>query len=114
MRGSLVAWDPVAGKKVWEVPSKAPNWSGVLSTASGLVFVGTQTGQFKAYDATNGKEVWSFQTGSGITGLADRLGAPGPPVHHRHQRCGHGLRARWPATPSWPTCRPAGRCGPSR
>jgi alcohol dehydrogenase (cytochrome c) len=69
MRGSLVAWDPVAGKKVWEVPSKAPNWSGVLSTASGLVFVGTQTGQFKAYDAANGKEVWSFQTGSGITGL---------------------------------------------
>ena len=69
MRGALVAWDPVAGKKVWEVPSKAPNWSGVLSTASGLVFVGTQTGQFKAYDAANGKEVWSFQTGSGITGL---------------------------------------------
>ncbi len=69
MRGSLVAWDPVAGKKVWEVPVKTPNWSGVLSTASGLVFVGTQTGQFKAYDAANGKEVWSFQTGSGITGL---------------------------------------------
>jgi alcohol dehydrogenase (cytochrome c) len=69
MRGSLLAWDPVAGKKVWEVPVKTPNWSGVLSTASGLVFVGTQTGQFKAYDAANGKELWSFQTGSGITGL---------------------------------------------
>ena len=69
MRGSLMAWDPVAGKRVWEVPLKTPNWSGVLSTASGLVFVGTQTGQFKAYDAANGKELWSFQTGSGITGL---------------------------------------------
>jgi alcohol dehydrogenase (cytochrome c) len=69
MRGALVAWDPVARKKLWEVPSKAPNWSGVLSTASGLVFVGTQTGQFKAYDAKDGKELWSFQTGSGITGL---------------------------------------------
>jgi alcohol dehydrogenase (cytochrome c) len=69
LRGSLVAWDPVAGKKLWEVPNKAPNWSGVLSTASGLVFVGTQTGQFKAYDAKDGKELWSFQTGSGITGL---------------------------------------------
>ncbi len=69
MRGSLMAWDPVAGKAVWEVPLKTPNWSGVLSTASGLVFVGTQTGQFKAYDAANGKELWSFQTGSGITGL---------------------------------------------
>jgi alcohol dehydrogenase (cytochrome c) len=69
MRGSLMAWDPVAGKRVWDVPLKTPNWSGVLSTASGLVFVGTQTGQFKAYDAANGKELWSFQTGSGISGL---------------------------------------------
>jgi alcohol dehydrogenase (cytochrome c) len=69
LRGSLVAWDPAAGKKVWEVQQKSPNWSGVLSTAGGVVFVGTQTGQFKAYDAKNGKELWSFQTGSGITGL---------------------------------------------
>lgn len=68
-RGSLVAWDPVARRAIWEVPGKAPNWSGVLSTGGGLVFTGTQTGQFKAFDASNGREVWSFQTGSGITGL---------------------------------------------
>lgn len=68
-RGSVVAWDPVAGRKVWEVPLKSPNWAGMLSTASGLVFTGTQTGQFKAYDAKDGKELWSFQTGSGISGL---------------------------------------------
>jgi alcohol dehydrogenase (cytochrome c) len=68
-RGALVAWDPVAKKKLWETPSKAPNWSGVLSTAGSLVFVGTQTGQFKAFDAKSGKELWRFQTGSGITGL---------------------------------------------
>jgi alcohol dehydrogenase (cytochrome c) len=69
LRGSLVAWDPATGKKVWEVQAKTPSWSGVLSTASGVVFVGTQTGQFKAYDAKDGKELWSFQTGSGISGL---------------------------------------------
>lgn len=69
MRGALVAWNPATGKKMWEIPSKAPNWAGVLSTASGLVFTGTQTGQFKAHDAKTGKELWSFQTGSGITGL---------------------------------------------
>jgi alcohol dehydrogenase (cytochrome c) len=68
-RGSLVAWDPAAGKKVWEVPLKSPNWAGVLTTASGVVFTGTQTGQFKAWDAASGKELWSFQTGSGISGL---------------------------------------------
>lgn len=69
MRGSLVAWDPVAGKKVWEVPSKAPFWAGVLSTAGGLVFTGAQTGEFMAFDAAKGKKLWQFQTGSGITGL---------------------------------------------
>jgi alcohol dehydrogenase (cytochrome c) len=69
MRGSLVAWDPVAGKKLWEVPSKAPFWSGVVSTAGGLVFTGAQTGEFMAFDAKTGRKLWQFQTGSGISGL---------------------------------------------
>ena len=68
LRGALVAWDPVAGKKVWEVKTKAPYWSGVLS-AGGLVFTGAQTGEFMAFDAASGKKLWQFQTGSGITGL---------------------------------------------
>jgi alcohol dehydrogenase (cytochrome c) len=68
-RGALVAWDPAQNKKVWEVPLKAPNWSGVLSTASGVVFTGSPTGAFMAFDAKNGKKLWEFQTGSGITGL---------------------------------------------
>jgi alcohol dehydrogenase (cytochrome c) len=68
-RGSLVAWDPTTGKKAWEVLLKSPNWAGVLTTAPGLVFTGTQTGQFKAFDAKNGRPLWSFQTGSGISGL---------------------------------------------
>lgn len=69
MRGSLVAWDPVAGKKIWEVPSKAPNWAGVVSTGGGVVFTGAQTGEFMAFDAATGKKLWQFQTGSGISGL---------------------------------------------
>jgi len=68
-RGSLVAWDPATGKKAWEVLLKSPNWAGVLTTEPGLVFTGTQTGQFKAFDSANGRELWSFQTGSGISGL---------------------------------------------
>ena len=67
-RGALVAWDPVAGKAVWRVLNKSPFWSGVLSTASGVVFTGSQSGQFMAFDAKSGKKLWSFQTGSGITG----------------------------------------------
>ena len=68
MRGSLVAWDPATGKKVWEVPSKAPNWSGVVSTGGGVVFTGAQTGEFMAFDADSGAKLWQFQTGSGIIG----------------------------------------------
>lgn len=69
LRGSLVAWDPSSGKKLWEVTSKAPYWSGVLSTAGGVVFTGAQTGEFMAFDARTGKKLWQFQTGSGISGL---------------------------------------------
>jgi len=68
-RGALVAWDPVAGKAAWRVLNKSPFWSGVLSTDSGVVFTGSQSGQFMAFDASNGNKLWSFQTGSGITGL---------------------------------------------
>ncbi len=68
-RGALVAWDPAQNKKVWEVPFKAPNWAGVLTTGGGVVFTGSQTGAFMAFDAKDGKKLWQFQTGSGITGL---------------------------------------------
>jgi alcohol dehydrogenase (cytochrome c) len=68
-RGSLTAWDPVAGKALWEAPTATPFWAGVLSTAGGLVFTGAQTGEFLAFDADTGVKLWQFQTGSGITGL---------------------------------------------
>ncbi len=68
-RGALVAWDPVAAKPVWRVLNKSPFWSGVLSTAGGVVFTGSQSGQFFAVDSATGKKLWSFQTGSGISGL---------------------------------------------
>ena len=41
----------------------------MVSTAAGVVFTGAQTGEFMAFDATTGKKLWQFQTGSGITGL---------------------------------------------
>ena len=69
LRGALMAWDPVAGKKLWEVPSKAPFWAGVVSTAGGVLFTGAQTGEFMAFDTKTGKKLWQFQTGSGITGI---------------------------------------------
>jgi alcohol dehydrogenase (cytochrome c) len=43
--------------------------AGTLSTAGGLVFTGAATGEFLAFDAHTGKNLWQFQTGSGIIGL---------------------------------------------
>ncbi|MGL4410026.1 MAG: PQQ-dependent methanol/ethanol family dehydrogenase [Zoogloea sp.] len=64
--GVLRAMDPVSGKIVWENKNYAPLWGGVLSTGGGLVFYGTPEGYLKALDAKTGKELWSFQTGSGV------------------------------------------------
>jgi alcohol dehydrogenase (cytochrome c) len=67
-RGYLKAIDPLTGKAKWEAPSDIPRWCGVLSTAGGVVFSGQLTGEFEAFDADNGKQLWSFRTGSGIEG----------------------------------------------
>jgi alcohol dehydrogenase (cytochrome c) len=66
--GQLVGFDAKTGEKKWTVKSASPFTSGVLTTAGGLAFAGTPEGDFKAFDITSGKELWSYQTGSGIVG----------------------------------------------
>ncbi|WP_422366857.1 PQQ-dependent methanol/ethanol family dehydrogenase [Pelagibius sp.] len=66
--GSLKAIDPMNGEVKWEVKNNAPLWSGVMTTAGGLVFTGTPEGHLKAFDDETGEELWSFQTGSGVVG----------------------------------------------
>jgi alcohol dehydrogenase (cytochrome c) len=38
---------------------RAPAFGGVLATAGGLIFHGDMSRKFKAFDAKNGKELWS-------------------------------------------------------
>jgi alcohol dehydrogenase (cytochrome c) len=62
----LRAIDIETGNIVWEVPQVGPpegNYSGVLSTAGGLVFYGETGGSFAAVDAKSGKTLWHFDTG---------------------------------------------------
>lgn len=66
IRGSLVAYDPVAQKIVWEVKRDWPWNGGTLATGGNLVFEGTVRGDFEAYSADTGKKLWSFQTHRGI------------------------------------------------
>jgi PQQ-dependent dehydrogenase (methanol/ethanol family) len=53
------------GKVAWELPltgNPEQNYSGVLSTAGGLVFFGETSGGFAAVDASSGKPLWHFDT----------------------------------------------------
>jgi PQQ-dependent dehydrogenase (methanol/ethanol family) len=67
-RGELIAWDPVARRKVWSIKEQFPAWSGVVVTAADIAFYGTMDGWFKAVDAKTGELLWRFKTGSGIVG----------------------------------------------
>jgi quinohemoprotein ethanol dehydrogenase len=64
--GRLIAWDPVNQREVWRVERAGQANGGALSTAGGLVFQGTGSGQFTALDATNGHELWSSEAQTGI------------------------------------------------
>ncbi|MBC2778409.1 PQQ-dependent dehydrogenase, methanol/ethanol family [Parasphingopyxis marina] len=66
LRGQLVAWDPVAREARWRVDYPTPWNGGILTTAGGLVLQGTATGEFKAYDAATGEELWSMDVQSGV------------------------------------------------
>jgi PQQ-dependent dehydrogenase (methanol/ethanol family) len=65
--GGMLAWDPVKGKQVWFNKDELPYVGGTLTTAGGLLFHGDIRGHFKALDAKTGKELWKFNTGSGIS-----------------------------------------------
>ena len=67
--GILRAINPVTGKIAWEHKETFPLWAGTLTTAGGLLFTGTSDGYLKAFDAKNGKELWKFQTGSGVVSV---------------------------------------------
>jgi alcohol dehydrogenase (cytochrome c) len=64
--GSIQALDPLTGERKWEFPMHSPPWSGVMSTAGGLVFGGTAEGYVIALDAETGKPLWRFLAGAAV------------------------------------------------
>jgi quinohemoprotein ethanol dehydrogenase len=62
----LVAWDPVKQQEAWRSGVLGTIGGGTLSTAGGLVFQGTNVGRFVAYDAKDGKELWSIEAQTGV------------------------------------------------
>jgi hypothetical protein len=70
----LVAWDPVAGRKAWEVLHDSGVPGGTLATAGGLVFQGIGSGRFAAFDAESAERLWASDVGIDVMA---------PPVTYR-------------------------------
>lgn len=63
--GKLIAWDPVEQREVWSI-RQAATWNGGVLSTNDLIFQGDAEGKFKAFDATSGEELWSYDLGTGI------------------------------------------------
>jgi alcohol dehydrogenase (cytochrome c) len=69
--GYVTAYDMKTGKIAWQKTyPKESCYSGATSTAGNVVFVGRNNGEFTAYNATTGAQLWSFQTGAGANAAA--------------------------------------------
>ena len=68
--GIFAALDMKTNRLVWRQAWKESCYSGSVTTAGGLVFVGRNDGRLTAMDSSNGKRLWEFQTGAGVNAPA--------------------------------------------
>jgi PQQ-dependent dehydrogenase (methanol/ethanol family) len=68
VRGRLIAFNQVTGETKWTINDMFQDYSGPLTTDSGVLFYGTLGGWFKAVDQASGKVLYQFHTPSGIIG----------------------------------------------
>jgi alcohol dehydrogenase (cytochrome c) len=67
IQSTFTALDSRTNKIVWQKLEDGDQGYGVMSTAGGLVFRGKVDGNLMAHDARTGDDLWSFQTGWGIS-----------------------------------------------
>jgi alcohol dehydrogenase (cytochrome c) len=65
--GAILAYDPQTGQRKWEFKMLDVTDSGVLSTASDLVFAGGREGYFFALDARTGEQLWKGSVGGQVS-----------------------------------------------
>jgi alcohol dehydrogenase (cytochrome c) len=66
--GAVKAIDATTGTVKWEFKEQTSSNSGILTTASDLLFAGTHDGYFYALNDVTGDPLWQFQTGGQIHG----------------------------------------------
>jgi alcohol dehydrogenase (cytochrome c) len=67
--GTFTALDMTTNRIAWQKKFPDACYSGSVTTASNLVFVGRNDGRLQAYNARDGKLLWSFQTGAGANNV---------------------------------------------
>jgi alcohol dehydrogenase (cytochrome c) len=60
------ALDPATGDKKWEFKFSDASYSGILTTASDLLFTGVSDGHFLALDARSGALLWKVSLGGNV------------------------------------------------
>jgi alcohol dehydrogenase (cytochrome c) len=65
--GAILALDPKTGERKWEFKMIDVTDSGVLTTASDLVFAGGREGYFFALDARTGEQLWRGSVGGQVS-----------------------------------------------
>ena len=64
--GAVVALDAVTGERTWVFETTDVSSSGILTTASDLLFTGSREGYFQALDARTGELLWKANLGGQI------------------------------------------------
>jgi mono/diheme cytochrome c family protein len=65
-RGIFAALDVTTNRLRWQQQWSDQCYSGSMTTAGGLVFVGRNDGRLTALDSSNGDKLWEFQTDGGV------------------------------------------------
>ena len=68
--GIFAALDMKTNRLVWQQRWRDSCYSGSVTTAGGLVFVGRNDGRLTALHAATGARLWEFQTGAGLNAPA--------------------------------------------
>ena len=64
--GAIIAVDPNTGQQKWQFKMTDVTGSGILTTASDVIFTGGREGFFYALDARNGTMLWKAALGGQV------------------------------------------------